>query len=196
MDLKDSKTKINLLKAFAGESQARNRYDMAAEAAKKEGYIILQNLFKYTADQERAHAQAFYSQLSQFDGESIAIGKSGYSIETSASTLQLLKYAVHDETQEAGDIYPKFASVAEKEGFPAIAALFRNVASIEAVHAKRFEKYAEMLENGTLFKQQKDSLWMCTNCGFIYEGAVPPKKCPVCQHPQGYQQLFITTPYE
>lgn len=196
MDLRDSKTKINLLKAFAGESQARNRYDMAAEKAKKEGLYIIERLFKYTAEQERAHAESFFSKLKDFGGSNIGLDDATYPIDGDYSTLKFLQSAAHNEFQEHDVVYKEFAEIAKSEGFLDISTLFENVASIEKVHAERFERYATELENATLFKKDMDAKWMCTNCGYIYEGKEPPKHCPVCQKPQGYALLFENSLFE
>lgn len=196
MDLRDSKTKINLLRAFAGESQARNRYDMAAEKAKKEGLYVIERLFKYTANQEKAHAEAFFSKLKDFGGSNIDVDNAAYPIDGDYSALKLLQSAAHNEFQEHDVVYKEFAQIAQQEGFPDIATLFENTASIEKVHGERFERYANELENSTLFKKDMNAKWMCTNCGFIYEGTEPPKYCPVCQKPQGYALLFENSLFE
>ena len=196
MELRDSKTKINLLRAFAGESQARNRYDIAAEKAKKEGFHIIESLFKYTANQEKAHAEVFFGRLKEFGGSNIDIDSATYPIEGDDPTLKLLQSAAHNELQEHDVVYKEFAQTAQEEGFPDIATLFNNIASIEKIHGDRFDRYAKELENGSLFKKSQDSKWMCTNCGYIYEGSEPPKNCPVCQKPQGYELLFENTLFE
>lgn len=185
MELKDSKTKINLLRAFAGESQARNRYDYAASTAKSEGLYVIEQLFKYTANQEEAHGRVFYTALKEFNGENIVID-GAYPIGDYMNTLELLKSAKHNEGEEHNVIYKDFAAVAKEEGFTEIATTFENIASIEKEHEEKFARYASELENGTLFKKDTNIQWMCTNCGFIYEGKEAPKACPVCSHPQGY----------
>ena len=190
-----SKTKENLMRAFAGESQARNRYTFAASAAKKEGYSILQDLFIYTANQEKAHAKEFMKKLKEFSGENIEITAS-YPAEFESDTLKLLRFAEEHEHDEYADIYNEFAAIAKEEGFLDIAALFTNIASIEKVHSERFKKYADKLEKGLLFKETTKELWMCTNCGFIYEGEEAPLKCPVCLHPQGFFIEFSESPFE
>ena len=195
IDFKTSKTKENLLKAFAGESQARNRYTFAAEVPKTEGYPILHDLFIYTANQEKAHAQQFMEKLKEFSGSEIEFTAS-YPVEVEKSTLTLLKQAEKNESNEGKNIYIEFAKVAKEEGFSDIENLFTNIASIENVHSERFKKYAEKLSSGSLFKDTITSAWMCTNCGFIYEGLVAPAKCPVCSHPQGYFIKFDESPFE
>lgn len=194
-DFNTSKTKENLLKAFAGESQARNRYTFSASAAKKEGYPILEDLFNYTANQEKAHAKQFMDKLKEFSGEELEITAS-YPVVVETSTLTLLRLAEKHENNEFENVYHEFAAIAKEEGFPDIEKLFTNIASIEKVHSDRFKKYADMLEKGSLFKDTASAAWMCTNCGFIYEGQEAPLKCPVCEHPQGYFIRFPESPFE
>ncbi|MGG7176739.1 rubrerythrin [Clostridium paraputrificum] len=195
MELKDSRTKENLLRAFAGESQARNRYDFAAEVAKKEGLFIIQDLFKYTANQEKAHGEVYYGALKQFNGENINI-TAAYPIGDYPDTLGLLKSAQHNEREEWNQVYSEFAEIARNEGFVPIGTIFDNVASIEKLHDDRFTKYIEEMENGTLFKKGTSVQWMCTNCGYVYEGQEAPQLCPVCSYPQGYYMLFEDTQFE
>lgn len=195
MDLKDSVTKENLMRSFAGESQARNRYDIASEQAKKEGLYIIERLFKYTAEQEKAHAKVFYDQLKDYSGQKIGF-EADYPIDNYNTTLELLNAANHNEMQEHDVVYKSFADVAKQEGFEPISKIFENIASVEKVHGERFGRYAEELKNGTLFKKEESVQWICTNCGYIYEGKEAPKYCPVCQHPQGYYILFKNSLFE
>ena len=195
VDFKNSETKKNLMRAFAGESQARNRYEFAASVAKKEGYSILQDLFNYTANQEKAHAWEFMKRLKEFTGQEIDITAS-YPAEVETSTLVLLKSAAKHESAEGNEIYTEFSKIAKEEGFDAIATLFEEIASVERVHSERFNKYAQELENGTLFKRNESIKWMCTNCGYIYEGNGAPEACPVCLHPKGFFMEFENTPFE
>ena len=183
------------MRAFAGESQARNRYTFAADVAKKEGYPILQDLFTYTANQEKAHAWEYMKKLKEFSGEELEITAT-YPVEVESSTLKLLRSAEKHEHAEFADIYSEFSDIAKEEGFMDIATLFKNIGSIEKTHSERFKKYADMLENGSLFKDTKKEYWMCTNCGFIYEGESAPVQCPVCSHPQGYFIRFDESPFE
>lgn len=194
MNLKDSKTKENLLRAFAGESQARNRYTFAAEVAKKEGLFILQDLFKFTANQEEQHARVFYDQLKEFNGQNININ-AAYPIGNYPDTLSLLRDAKHNENEEWNVVYKEFGNIARQEGFPQIGTLFDNVASIEKEHDKRFDYYIKEMENATLFKKNSSVQWMCTNCGYIYEGNEAPKVCPVCSYPQGYYILYANSEF-
>lgn len=194
-DFKTSRTKENLMRAFAGESQARNRYTFAADVAKKEGYPILHDLFIYTANQEKAHAWEFMKKLKEFSGEEIEITAT-YPAEVETSTLALLRAAEKHEAAEHDEIYKSFAEIAKEEGFMDIYTLFNNIASIEKTHSERFTRYAEKLANGSLFKDTNKDQWMCTNCGFIYEGESAPAQCPVCSHPQGYFIKFDESPFE
>ena len=194
MDLKNSKTKENLLKAFAGESQARNRYNIAATQAKKDGLFVIQSVFDYTANQEKEHAEVFYNQLKAFSKENIHIDGT-YPIDNYNSTLELLKSANHNELQEFNVEYKTFSDVANQEGFTVISKIFSDIASIEKIHADRFNKYAKELEEGSSFKKDQDVQWFCTNCGFIYEGKEAPKSCPVCEHPQGYFMVYNSILY-
>lgn len=195
MDLKDSKTKGNLLRSFAGESQARNRYDIGASVARKEGLYIIEDLFKYTANQERVHAKNFYEKLKAFNGENINID-AGYPVVYYDETTKNLQAAQDAEYEEWETVYANFGKVAREEGFTAIAGLFERIASIEKAHGDRFKRYKERIENGILFKSDEDSQWMCTVCGYIHEGKEAPKACPVCAHPQGYFILFEESSFE
>ena len=187
-DFKTSRTKENLMRAFAGESQARNRYTFAADVAKKEGYPILHDLFIYTANQEKAHAWEFMKKLKEFSGEEIEITAT-YPAEVETSTLTLLRAAEKHEAAEHDEIYKSFAEIAKEEGFMDIYTLFNNIASIEKTHSERFTRYAEKLANGSLFKDTKKDQWMCTNCGFIYEGLEAPERCPACDHPKAHFEV-------
>ncbi len=186
MNLKDSQTKINLMRAFAGESQARNRYTFAASAAKKEGLYIIEKVFYYTANQELAHGHQFYDRLKEEAGNVVEVESGAYPIDISDSTLQLLKSAHKNEYEEFQDIYSDFSRVAKEEGFNEISTLFTNIGTVEKTHGDRFNYFAKQIESGNLFKHDTDTHWLCTNCGFIYEGKEAPKSCPVCKHPQGY----------
>ncbi|WP_040191566.1 rubrerythrin [Clostridium culturomicium] len=195
INFKDSQTKENLMRAFAGESQARNRYNFAASVAKKQNLAIIQDLFNYTANQEQAHAKQFMDKLKDFSGEEICISAS-YPAEVENNTLTLLRLAQEHESAEHDEIYKSFAETAKNEGFNDIAILFENIASIEKTHSERFKRYGDMLESNTLFSKSNSEQWMCTNCGFIYEGPKAPEACPVCKHPQGYFIPFINSPFE
>jgi rubrerythrin len=186
MNFKDSETRVNLMRSFAGESQARNRYTIAASVARKEGLYIVEQVFNYTANQEMAHANQFYQRLKEEAGNNIEIGNGAYPVDLYDSTLKLLKSAHHNEYEEYDDVYSNFSKIAKEEGFNPISILFSNIASVEKTHGDRFNYFAKQLEEGTLFKRDNEIQWFCTNCGYIYEGKEVPKACPVCQHPQGY----------
>lgn len=189
-----SETKKNLLRAFAGESQARNRYTFAAGQAKKEGYALVEKVFLFTADQEKEHAKIFYKHLIEEGaaGENITIGAS-YPVDQNVSTLELLLSAHHNEYEEFEKEYPTFAEKAREEGYPAIAAHFQMIAKIEQSHGNRFKLYADLIEQGKLFLNEGKTIWVCLNCGHIHTDAEAPQVCPVCNHPQGF---FIRKTYE
>ena len=184
-DFNSSKTKENLLKAFAGESQARNRYTFAASAAKKEGYSILQDLFLYTANQEIAHAKQFMDKLKEFSGQEIEITAS-YPAGVIGTTMENLAAAADGENEEWADLYPAFADIAEEEGFKQIAVAFRMIAKVEAEHEKRYRKLLANLTEGKVFEKDEAIFWQCRNCGFVIEAKKAPMKCPACEHPQAY----------
>lgn len=185
MELRDSETAQNLMRAFAGESQARNRYDQAAAICRKQGLPVLEYVFRFTADQERAHAKVFWKHLRPLTGETVRI-EGGYPVEVTEEPAALLRFARHDEYEEHDPVYPDFAATAAREGFPAIANSFRQIAAIEKIHGDRFARFGEMLETGTLFVSDVKTGWMCLKCGHIQEGLEAPKQCPVCQHEQGW----------
>lgn len=186
INFSDSKTKVNLMKAFAGESQARSRYTMAAAKAKKEKLAVVEKVFLFTADQEYQHAKLFYNKLSELCGESITI-QSDFPINTYEKTLDQLKSAANGEYDEYEKAYPLFADEAKEEGFNEISKLFSDIAIIEKVHGDRFSKITNLLENGLLFKSENDEQrWICLNCGSIHIGKFAPEICEVCKHAQGY----------
>ena len=184
-DLKNSETAKNLMRAFAGESQARNRYTFAAGLAREQKMPVVEAVFRYTADQEKEHAEILYKYLEALDKETITID-GGYPVDLEQNTLAQLRAAVHNEFEEHDTAYKAFGDKAEEEGFPQIAASFRMIAQIEKTHGERFQYLAELLEAGSLFKAAPKTVWTCTNCGYIYEGDEAPQKCPVCSHDQGY----------
>ena len=190
VNFSESMTKENLMRAFAWESQARNRYTIAAERAEKEGMLTIAEIFRYTADQERAHAERFYELLKDLSGQTIHIDGS-YPVDQQDSLPELLRAAEHNEHEEFADVYQAFGNTAREEGFSEVASAFHQIAEIEHIHEQRFAKLAEMLESGTWYQPKAVSKWMCTNCGYIHEGNQAPPVCPVCRHAQGY---FI--PYE
>lgn len=185
MDFQNSQTKDNLMRAFAGESQARNRYTFAGAIAAKQGHHMLADVFYFTANQEKEHAEIFYNHLKELTGKSIMVDGS-YPVDTYDDVLSLLKSARQNEYEEYEDVYPHFGTIARKEGFHKIAQDFFNIAEIEKTHGHRFEKMATLLENGQLYASQQPCCWMCLNCGFVFEGTQAPQQCPVCLHDQGY----------
>lgn len=185
VDFKNSQTKENLMRAFAGESQARNRYTLAAQQAEQENLHVINEVFLFTANQEKEHAEVFYNFLKGAAGETIEID-GGYPVDLSDNIVDLLRYAHHNEYEEFQDVYQKFGDKAKEEGFLDIASTFYNIAKIEQTHGDRFEEYAQLIEKGELFVSQVEVKWMCLNCGFIYEGKEVPMSCPVCHHDRGY----------
>ncbi len=185
MTFENSRTKENLMKAFAGESQARNRYMFAAEQANTSNLYVLAEIFRYTADQEQAHAKVFYDHLAGLAGQNIAV-EGTYPVDVADNVLDLLHMAQHNELEEFENVYPAFAAVAEEEGFLPVAASFRMIAEIEHNHARRFQHVAKLLKEGRLFAGTGEAVWMCQNCGHLYKGSKVPDVCPVCQHNRGF----------
>jgi rubrerythrin len=184
--LKGTETEKNLLTAFAGESQARNRYTYFASKARKEGYEQIAAIFEETADNEKEHAKVFFKHLQGGMVKIIA----EYPAGTIGTTAENLKEAAEGEAMEWGTLYPNFASIAEEEGFPEIALSFRNIAKVESHHERRYRKLLANVEKNHVFKRDETFLWKCRNCGYIHEGKAPPKMCPACQHPVGYYEIF------
>lgn len=194
--LKGTRTAENLLKAFAGESQARNRYTFYSSVADKEGYKQIKNIFLETADNEKEHAKRFFKFLLEgFKGELPTTVKitADYPV-AQGTTLENLKAAAAGENEEWSDLYPAFADVADEEGFPEIAVAFRMIASVEKHHEERYKKLADNVANNAVFKKEQKVVWKCGNCGYIHEGSEAPDKCPACAHPQAYFELN-TQPY-
>lgn len=193
--LEKSETHRNLLRAFAGESQARNRYTFAAGQARKEGLQVIERAFLFTAEQERAHAKVFYGYLEPLCGKNISIDGS-YPVDLYPGVLEQLRAAQHNEYQEWEHDYADFAKTAEEEGFSDIARTFRMIASIEQTHGDRFGRFADLLESGGLFRAADGKeKWMCLNCGQIVESSGAPMTCPVCKHPQGYFIRLSAVPF-
>ncbi len=185
MNLASSETKINLMRAFAGESQARNRYNMAASTARSEGYFFIGRIFDFTACQEQAHATVFYRFLEEVNDTNFDICAS-YPVNYYTSTLKHLEAAFHNEMEEYNSAYKDFARVAKEEGFNEISNAFNLISEIEKIHAERFDAILNMIKNGTIDKTDGDSIWVCSNCGHIHKGPAAPNMCPVCQHARGY----------
>ncbi len=184
--LKGTKTERNLLIAFAGESQARNRYDYFAKQAKKDGYVKVSKVFEEIALQEKEHAKRLFKFL---EGGEVEITAS-YPAGKIGTTEENLKAAAEGENYEHTQMYPEFARVAEEEGFNEIAAVLRSIAIAEKHHEERFLGFLKEIKEGKMFKREKPVLWRCTNCGFIFEGEEPPEKCPACDHPKAYFELL------
>lgn len=185
MNFNSSETKINLMRAFAGESMARNRYNMGASRAKSDGHYAIASLFDYTAKQEQAHATVFYNHLKEVNNSNFEINAS-YPVNVYDNTLQHLEAAVKNEYEEYETIYTSFGDIAKEEGFNAIANSFYMISNIERGHGDRFKLFADALKNSVLYKNETDTIWICTNCGHIHTGPAAPSLCPVCSHPQGY----------
>jgi rubrerythrin len=186
MELKGSQTEKNLLKSFAGESQARNRYTFFASVAKKEGYEQISAIFTETAGNEKEHAEVFFKHLKGGMTEITA----SYPAGVIGTTAENLKEAAEGEKMEWGKLYPDFADVAEKEVFPDIANTFRMVAKVEKQHERRYRKLLANIEQGKVFKKDKVIKWKCRNCGHIYEGSEAPERCPVCDHARSYFEVW------
>lgn len=196
MELKDSATKENLLRAFAGESQARNRYTFAATVCRKNNLQAMEAVFLYTAGQEKEHGEIFYNFLKKAGCENVYITEAGYPVDLSDKPEDLLQLAHDHEMDEYGDVYPAFAGIAEEEGFGEIARRFRQIADIEKVHADRFQRFAKLMKEGKLFISDVETGWICLNCGHVLQGKQAPAKCPVCDHDQGYFIRLELSPYE
>jgi rubrerythrin len=186
MEFKGSKTEKNLLAAFAGESQARNRYTYFSSVARKEGYEQISGIFLETSDNEKEHAKLFFELLKGGTVEIMA----GYPAGIIGTTAQNLKAAAEGEKFEWGTLYPGFADVAEKEGFVEAARTFRQVAKVEAYHERRYLKLLANVEQGKVFKKDAPVKWKCRNCGYVFEGTEVPDACPVCKHPQSFYEIY------
>ena len=188
--LKGTQTAENLMKAFAGESQARNRYTFYSSVAKKEGYIQISNLFTETADNEKEHAKRFFKFLNEGElaGEIVEIS-AGFPVSLGDTNANLLA-AASGENEEWTILYPHFADIAEKEGFSIIATAFRKIAEVEKRHEARYRKLLSNIEENSVFKKENPTLWKCINCGYIYEGIEAPVSCPACAHPQSYFEVL------
>ena len=186
MQFKGSQTEKNLLAAFAGESQARTRYTFFASVAKKEGYEQISAVFQETSDNEKEHAQLFFKHLQGGMAEITA----AYPAGIIGSTAENLKASAEGEKLEWGTLYPNFAQVAEKEGFKDVAKTFHMVAKVENYHERRYRKLLANVEQGKVFKMDSPIKWKCRNCGYVFEGSEAPEKCPVCDHPRSYFEVW------
>lgn len=180
--IKGTKTEQNLLKAFAGESQARSRYTFFASVAKKEGYEQISGVFMETAEQEKEHAKRFFKFL---EGGMVEITAS-YPAGKIGTTQENLEAAAAGEYEEWAELYPEFADIAEQEGFKKIAAAFRMIAKVETEHENRYRKLLANLVEGTVFQKDESIKWQCRNCGYVHEGKTAPQQCPACEHPQAF----------
>jgi len=186
MSLKGTQTEKNLLTAFAGESQARNRYTYFSSKAKKEGYVQIAAIFEETANQEKEHAKRLFKFLEGGDVEIQAAFPAG----VIGSTRENLKEAASGENYEWSDMYPGFARIARDEGFNNIAAVFESIAVAEKQHEKRYLDLMNNIDNGTVFKKDKPIKWFCRNCGYVHEGEEAPEVCPSCDHPRDHFEVL------
>ena len=184
--IKGTQTEKNLLAAFAGESQARIRYNYFASKAKKEGYEQIAAIFQETADNEKEHAEVFFKHLQGGDVDIVA----AYPAGVIGTTEENLLAAAEGEKMEWGSIYPDFAQTAADEGFPEVAASFETIAEVEVEHEKRYRKLLANVKENKVFKKDKTVKWKCRNCGYVHEGPDAPKMCPACKHPQSYYEII------
>lgn len=194
MELKNSRTLVNLMRAFAGECQARTRYEFAAASAAKEKLQCVEQAFRYTAGQEYEHAGVFLNRIRASGVDNIEI-TCGFPVDLQTDALSLLRTSHHAEFEEYRIVYPDFARTAQEEGFAEIASIFDRIAAIEGTHADRFDRLASQIETGRLFSDAPNTIWVCLNCGHVFTGAQPPQNCPVCAHDQGYFIRQAYAPY-
>lgn len=194
VDFKTSETKDNLMRAFAGESQARNRYTFGAAQARKQNQAAIAQVFLYTADQEKEHAEIFYNHLKELAGETIHVDGT-YPVDHTDDLAKLLRMAQHNEYEEHDDVYQAFGDKAKEEGFEQVASSFYMIAGIEKFHGDRFGRFAKWLEDNQLHVSGVSTGWICLNCGYIHEGEQAPRTCPVCRHDQGYFIRLELSPF-
>lgn len=187
MEMRGSETEKNLMRAFAGESQARNRYNYYASVARDEGYVQIAALFQETAENEKEHAKIFFQYL---DGGMVEFDAM-YPAGPTGTTAENLLAAAEGEKDEWSALYPDFAEVAEKEGFKKVAASFRSIAKVEKWHEKRYRKLLENVEQDKVFKREEPVRWKCGNCGYVHEGEEAPSVCPACAHAQSHFELWV-----
>ncbi len=183
--IKGTQTELNLLKAFAGESQARNRYEFFAKVAKKEGYEQISGIFQETANQEKEHAKRFFKFLEGGPAEITATYPAGMI----GTTVENLKAAAEGENEEWTELYPTFATIAAEEGFPEVAAAFRMIAKVEAEHERRYLKLLQNISEDKVFMKDGKVWWYCRNCGYTYESVKALEMCPACLHPRAYMEM-------
>jgi rubrerythrin len=184
--IKGTKTEKNLLAAFAGESQARNRYTYFASAAKKEGFEQISRIFLETAENEKEHAKIFFKYL---EGGEVEI-TAGYPAGIIGNTKKNLEAAAAGENMEWTKLYANFAKVAKAEGFPEVARSFEQISKVEMFHEKRYRKLMGNIAKSEVFKKKTATRWHCMNCGYVYDGQKAPKECPACKHPQSYYEVL------
>ena len=184
--IKGTQTEKNILIAFSGESQARNKYTYFASVAKKEGYVLISDIFLETANQEKEHAKRLFKFLEGGEAEITATFPCGVIGDTAAN----LEAAANGENEEWSDMYPKFAAIAREEGFPQIAAVMDNIAIAEKQHEKQYRDLWKHVTEGTMFKRGEVVIWRCRNCGYIHEGKNAPMACPACNHPQAHFEVL------
>ena len=189
MNLKKSKTVKNLLKSFAGESQARNRYTYFASVAKKEGYEQIAAIFEETAENEKEHAKIFFKHLKSMDGVGLEI-TAEYPAGKIGTTQENLLAAAEGEKLEWGTLYPDFEKIAREEGFNDVAESFKEIGEVEEKHEKRYRKLLKNIKDKAVFKKKESVRWKCRNCGYVHEGPEAPETCPACKHPQAYYELW------
>ena len=188
--LKGTKTAENLMKAFAGESQARNRYSYYASVAKKEGYVQISNIFLETAENEKEHAKRFFKFLNEsLKGEVVEINAT-YPVGL-GNTKENLLWAASGENEEWSELYPEFAKIAEEEGFDDVAFIFRKISEVEKHHEERYRQLLSSIENNTIYQRDTVVSWKCNNCGYIHVGEAAPELCPACAHPMGYFEVLV-----
>jgi len=188
--LKGSETERNLLKAFAGESQARNRYTYFASKARKEGFEQIAGIFEETAENEKEHAKIFFKHLQEIEGQAVEITAS-YPAGKIGETKENLLAAANGEKEEWGTLYPHFEETSKKEGFKEIADSFKQIGEVEERHEKRYRKLLENIKHGKVFKRDQEVKWKCRNCGYVHEEKSAPEICPACKHPQAFYELFV-----
>jgi rubrerythrin len=187
MSIKGSQTEQNLLKAFAGESQARNRYTFFASKARKEGFEQIAAIFEETAANEKEHAEAFFKHLEGGPAEITATYPAG----RIGGTAENLLAAAEGEKEEWGTLYPNFAEIADQEGFKDVAESFKEIGEVEEQHELRYRKLLANVENDRVFRREGAVKWHCRNCGYVHEGTEAPEQCPACKHPRAYYELFV-----
>ena len=189
MELKGSETEKNLLKAFAGESQARMRYNYFSSVAKKESYEQISAIFLETSENEKEHAKVFFKHLHQSQGQPVEI-TAAYPAGKIGTTQENLLAAANGEKEEWGELYPNFEKIAREEGFDEIADSFKEIAEVEKQHEKRYRKLLENIKNKSVFKKPEKVKWKCRNCGYVHEAKEAPQICPACKHPQAYYEIL------